>query len=227
LGLLAAVSLQGLHFFNEVPRSRGPHLEQMVPAIVTGWKSRDVPLGQNELLTNEAEKVLNYDEVLNRVFTKGGETFGVYVAYWGAGKMPARLVASHTPDRCWTGNGWRCLAMKFRQSETFEGRTLQPAEWRIFESPSGGDQTYVLYWQLVEGRAYDYGGQFNAVPNPVMWWKDAVQQVMMGSREQYFIRLTSNEPVEKMWADPGIAEILRRLEGLGLLSNRSSGGGDL
>ncbi|HEY4989402.1 MAG TPA: exosortase-associated EpsI family protein [Opitutaceae bacterium] len=227
LSLVAAASLQGFHFFNEIPRPRGPHLEQTVPTTVAGWKSRNVPLGQSELLTNEAEKVLNYDEVLNRVFTKGSETFGVYVAYWSAGKMPARLVASHTPDRCWTGNGWHCLAMKFRQSELFEGRLLQPAEWRVFESPSGGEQTYVLYWQLVEGRAYDYGGQFNAVPNPVIWWKDAMQQVAMGSREQYFIRLTSNQPVEKIWSDPGISEIVRRLEGLGLLANRPGSGGDL
>jgi hypothetical protein len=218
LVLVAAVAMQGVHFFRETPKTHDPHLAQAVPlALSGGWTGKDVPLGANEFLSNEVGKVLNYDAVLNREFSRGGETFGVYVAYWGAGKMPTRLVASHTPDRCWTENGWRCLAMKFKQPEIFEGAVLQPAEWRIFEPPLGGSPTYVLYWHLVEGHAYDYGDRFNNVPSPVLWWKDAVQQAVLGSREQYFIRLTGNEPLETLWSDPGFAEVLRGLGRLGLV----------
>jgi hypothetical protein len=130
--------------------------------------------------------------------------------------MPARFVASHTPDRCWTENGWHCAEMRFKQKEPFEGMALQPAEWRLFNPPDGGSPTYVLYWHLVDGRIYDYGERFNAVPDPLRWWKDAVQQVLMGSREQFFIRLTSNGPVERLWGDPGVAEVLRSLQRLGL-----------
>jgi hypothetical protein len=218
LVLTVAVGMQGVKFFRETPKPHDPHLAQTIPLTIPGgWTGADVPLGTNEFISNEVEKVLNYDAVLNREFSRGGESFGVYVAYWGAGKMPTRLVASHTPDRCWTENGWRCLAMKFKQPEIFEGAVLQPAEWRIFEPPLGGSPTYVLYWHLVEGHAYDYGDRFNNVPSPILWWKDAVQQAVLGSREQYFIRLTSNEPLENLWNDPGFAEVLRGLGQLGLV----------
>jgi hypothetical protein len=214
--LATAVVLQGTHLFRETPKPRDLHLAQALPSRLPGWDGRDVPLGPNEFQSNEVEKVLNYDQVVYREFTHDGETLGVYVAYWGPGKMPTRFVASHTPDRCWTENGWHCLEMKFKHEEAFEGSPLQPAEWRVFEPPDGGKPTYVLYWHLVNGHIYDYGNRFNAVPDPVRWWKDAVQQVLNGSKEQFFIRLTSNEPLEALWRDPGMAEVLRSLERLGL-----------
>ncbi len=217
LVLVMAVAMQSVKFFRETPKPHDPHLGQAIPLTIPGgWTGADVPLGANEFVSNEAEKVLNYDAVLNREFSRGAENFGVYVAYWGAGKMPTRLVASHTPDRCWTENGWRCLAMKFKQPEIFESTVLQPAEWRVFEPPLGGSPTYVLYWHLVEGHAYDYGDRFNNVPSPLLWWKDAVQQAVLGSREQYFIRLTSNEPLENLWSDPRYAPVLRGLGRRGL-----------
>lgn len=216
LALAAAVGLQFGRLLRETPHPRDVRLAEAVPASIPGWTGRDLPLGPSEFIAGEVEKVLNYDQVLYREFTRGGQTFGVYVAYWGPGKMPTRFVASHTPDRCWTENGWHCVEMRFKQAEAFDGRTLQPAEWRLFEPPEGGRPTYVLYWHLVDGKVYDYGSRFSAVPEPVRWWKDAVQQVLSGSREQFFIRLTSNEPVENLWKDPGVASVMRSLERLGL-----------
>ncbi|HEY1764088.1 MAG TPA: exosortase-associated EpsI family protein [Opitutaceae bacterium] len=219
--LAAAIGLQFGHLLRENPHPRDVRLAQAVPSSIPGWEGRDVPLGPSEFIAGEVEKVLNYDQVLYREFTRGGRIFGVYVAYWGAGKMPTRFVASHTPDRCWTENGWHCLDMKFKKAETFEGDSLQPAEWRLFEPPDGGRPTYVLYWHLVDGRVYDYGNRFNAVPEPVRWWKDAAQQVLLGSREQFFIRLTGNQPVEDLWQDPGVATVMRSLEKLGLSGNQA------
>ncbi len=224
LVLATAVALQGTHLFRETPRPRNIHLAQTVPASLPGWEGRDVPLGPNEFVAGEVEKVLNFDQVLYREFRHNGETFGVYVAYWGPGKMPTRFVASHTPDRCWTENGWHCVEMRFRQKEPFEGGELQPAEWRLFNPPDGGSPIYVLYWHLVDGKVYDYGERFNAVPEPYRWWKDAVQQVLLGSREQIFIRLTCNAPLEHLWNDPGFAEVLRSLRSLGLSDNTTIGG---
>lgn len=217
--LSGAVAMQAMGGMREVAKPRGPHLAQAVPVELSGWVAKDVPLGANEFMNNEVEKILNYDEFVNREYRRGSQSFGVYVAYWGAGKMPTRLVASHTPDRCWTENGWRCLDMKFKQTRLMDGAPLQPAEWRTFEPASGAKPTHVLYWHLVEGRVYDYGERFNAVPDPVLWWKDAVQQALLGSREQYFIRLTSTEPLENLWNDPGFAEVVRGLGRLGLLAS--------
>jgi hypothetical protein len=224
--LAAAAAIQGSNIFHETPRPRGPHLAKSVPSSVPGWTSQEVPLGPTEFLANEVEKVLNYDEVLNRDFSRGNVRFGVYVAYWGAGKMPVRLVASHTPDRCWTENGMHCIDMKFKFPVRFEGAALQPAEWRLFEPPAGGSPTYVLYWHLVDGHDYDYGERFNSIPDPVLWWKDAVQQVLTGNREQYFIRLTSNIPFDALWKDPGFADVVRGLEMLGLAPNRPARAAD-
>jgi len=214
--LVAAVSVQAVDVFREVPKPRALHLAQAVPASATGWTGRELPLGANEFAAKAAEKTLNYDEMAYREYRRGGTFFTAYVAYWGAGKMPTQLVASHTPDRCWTENGWRCLAMKFRQSLSLDHRPLQPAEWRLFEPSNGGKQVYVLYWHLVEGRIYDYGERFNSIPDPIRWCKDAVQQALLGSREQYFIRVTSSEPPETLWSDPGFLEVMRGLEQLGL-----------
>jgi len=216
-----AALMQGLSLLREPAPARGPRLGAAVPLELSGWKGRDVPLGPNEFMTGAVERVLNYDEALNREYTREGASFGVYVAYWGAGKMPTQLVASHTPDRCWTENGWRCLEMKFRQAPVFEGRALQPGEWRLFEPPRGGEPTYVLYWHLVEGKPYDYGERFNATPHPLQWAKDAAQQALLGNREQYFIRLTSNPPLEDLWSDPGFAAVLRGLGELGLAGQSS------
>lgn len=224
LVLIGAVAAQGLDRFRETVTSKGSHLAAYIPATPTGWTSRELPLGPNEFVAGEVEKVLNFDDVLNRQYTRAGQEFGVYVAYWGAGKMPTRLVASHTPDRCWTENGLRCVDMKFQVPVTSPAGELQPTEWRAFETPDGGQTIYVIYWHLVEGELYDYGQRFNSVPSPFLWWKDAVQQALLGSREQYFIRITSSEPLEEgIWRDPGFLEVLSGLGRLGLVKEPEGG----
>ena len=223
LGVVFAFAVQGTGAFREAAAARPAHLAAAIAAVIPGWTGREVPLGPNEFVAGAVEQTLNYDEVLNREYTRAEESFGVYVAYWGPGKMPTRFVASHTPDRCWTENGLRCVEMKFKAPVAVEGAPLHPVEWRRFEAARGQRPIYVLYWHLVEGRLYDYGDRFNAVPSPWLWIKDAVQQVLLGSREQYFIRLTSGEPLENLWEDPGFAEILRSLGQLGLFLPSPSG----
>jgi hypothetical protein len=222
LVLVTAVALQGMSVFREAPRVRGLHLTQSVPFAIQDWNGRDLPLGANEFVSKVAEKTLNYDEVIYREYRRADAFFTVYVAYWGAGKMPAQLVASHTPDRCWTENGWRCLEMKFRQPFVVDGQALQPAEWRLFEPPNGGKPTYVLFWHLVAGRVYDYGDRFSSVPDPLRWCKDAVQQAFLGNREQYFIRIASSDTPEKLSNDPGFRAVMRGLGRLGLSVKRAN-----
>jgi hypothetical protein len=175
-----------------------------------------VPLGGTEYLTGEAKKALDYDDMVNREFIRGGVKFGIYVAYWRPGKMPTQLVASHTPDRCWMENGWQCLGAKFRQPEVVGNVALQPAEWRLFAPPDGGLPTYVLFWHLVDGRDFDYGRVFDGISRPSVWVKAAVQQLLHGNGEQYFIRLTSSVPFEDLSSDPGFDEVVSSLAKLGL-----------
>lgn len=193
-------------------------LTQRIPAAIPGWSGRDEPLGANEVVSTAVERTLNYDDYVFRIFRRGGTTLGVYVAYWAPGRMPIPKVASHTPDRCWTENGWRCLEMKHGIAVAAPGMDLLPAQWRIFEPPSAGlsQQEHVFFWHLVGDRLYDYGERFNAKPRIVDWWRDTVAYATSGSEAQYFIRVTSNRPFEQLEGDPGWQEILAALGALGL-----------
>jgi hypothetical protein len=211
------VALQLVNPFRHDAAPKPPHLAATIPARVPGgWIARDLPLGPTEFLEEVVQRTLRTDDFLNREYRRGRTSFGVYAAYWGSGKMPTHLVASHTPDRCWTENGWTCDQMRFKQQFALDGAALQPAEWREFRDPGGGT-TYVLYWQLVEGQAYDFGERFNKIPSPWRWWRDAAQQAVFGSREQYFVRVTSSVPFEEIWDDPGFKTVLGAVGKLGVI----------
>jgi hypothetical protein len=213
--LAAAVCLQFGFRFQENPVARPPHLRQSIPETLGSWMVSDEQLGPSEAASASAVKTLNLDEYVYRAYTKGSTRFTIYAAYWAPGRMPTRLVASHTPDRCWTEIGLRCTDMKFKLPVSVGDRALLPAEWRIFAAP-GGEVTHVMYWHLVEGELYDYGYRFNAIPNPWLWWKDTVSHAMKGSREQYFIRVTANIPFDQLRGDAGFETALSSMGGLAL-----------
>jgi len=81
---------------------------------------------------------------------------------------------------------------------------------------------------LVGDELYDYGERFNSRPHPIKWIRDSLAYAMKGSQEQYFIRLTSDQPVENLLTDPELAPVLKVLADLGLRlaptpSNASTG----
>jgi hypothetical protein len=221
--LLGAVVLQAFNPAEESADPKPAHLAQTIPLEAGDWHGEPVPLGATEFVSSKVAQVLNYDDVFNVRYRKGSSELTVYVAYWGAGRMPVRLVASHTPDRCWTENGWTCVDMRFDERRSIAGRALQSADWRRFLDPDG-KSTHVLFWHLIEGEVYDYGERFNAIPHPLEWWKDAMRQLVSGSREQYFMRVGSNVPFEQIWDDPGVQEIVRALADLGLAAEPAEAG---
>ncbi|MEO6243800.1 MAG: exosortase-associated EpsI family protein [Opitutaceae bacterium] len=198
-------------------------LKQRIPASLAGWTVRDEPLGPNESVRSAVERTLNYDDHVYRLYRRNGVTVGVYVAYWAPSRMPVQKVASHTPDRCWTENGWTCLESRFHETVTTPGTTLRAAQWRLFRAPGAGEQReYVLYWHLVGPRLYDYGERFNASPGLLRWWREAVAYALAGSQEQYFIRLTSSLPFERLAGEPGWQELLGALARLGLAAKSAT-----
>lgn len=123
--------------------------------------------------------------------------------------MPLQKVASHPPDHCWTENGWKCEAMRFAEDVSSGEVRLWPPQWRQFFSP--GDSVtphYVVYWQLVGDRLYNFGARFNARPDFVKWWRDTLQHAFSGSEAQDFIRVTSKRPFEEFARAPGWAELV-------------------
>jgi hypothetical protein len=192
-------------------------LAEKIPLRIPQWTGRDEALGPNEFIESEVEKALNYDDVVNRIYQKGGSVLGVYAAYWAPGRMPVQKVASHTPDRCWVSNGWNCLDYQ-RQTEGVMGREdLVPAQWREFQPANGaGSSTYVYYWHLVGGELYDYGEGLNPSLGPIAWWRETVHYALKGSADQYFIRMSSNRPFEEIQDDPGVRQLMEALADLGL-----------
>lgn len=200
-------------------------LKEQVPLHATGWSGKDEPLGPTEFIETAVERNLNYDDVVNRIYASGGRIFGVYSAYWTPERMPVQKVASHTPDRCWTENGWRCQEYRKLRGLQINGREILPAYWRTFEPPGGGKLTHVMYWHLVGGEYQDRGEGFNLRQNPVDWWKDTVRYALQGSAEQYFIRITSDRPFEEIWDEAGVQEILAAVAEFGLWAGGGAAGG--
>lgn len=218
LALLAvAFAFQFVYSLREVPQPKPrERLATLIPSSTGSWIARDESLGATETLNETVLKILNLDDFVYRRFAQGARSFTVYAAYWAPGKMPTRLVASHTPDRCWTENGMRCVDMRFRVPLALGSRPLLPAECRSFVAAAGEKPTHVAYWHTVEGRLYDYGARFNAVPSPWLWWKDTLTQAAYGSREQLFVRIASETPLEDLWRDGGFQEVMTRVADLGL-----------
>ncbi|MES2697363.1 MAG: exosortase-associated EpsI family protein [Verrucomicrobiota bacterium] len=216
--LVAAITIQLVFTFREKPQENvKPRIATQLSATLQGWAVTDEALGSTEATSAAALKVLNLDDYVYRRYQRGRTSFTVYAAYWARGKMPTRLVASHTPDRCWTENGMRCVDMRFQQAYDVSGRHLLPAEYRVFLPPkSESDRTYVAYWHTVEGRLYDYGNRFNAVPHPWLWWKDTLAQAMHGSREQLFVRIASDVPLDELWRNGDFQTVMAQVAALGL-----------
>jgi len=51
---------------------------------------------------------------------------------------------------------------------------------------------------------------------PWKWWRDVARQIFKAPAEQYFIRLSSDQPFERLADDPGFREVIAALGKLGL-----------
>lgn len=205
--LMAMAVIQWTSRSQEQHLGRPPHLKGVLPTNLPGWRVADEQIGETEIIRRSIAAQLSYDEAVYRSFRRGNDYFTIYIAYWGRGKTPARIVASHTPDRCFTLSGMRCIMMKFNHSLAEFGAINTQAEWRLFEDHDK-QHTYVIFWHRVGGQLYDYNSQFNAIPNLKSWIRDAFQQAVAGTPEQYFIRITSNRPMEYLKADDGFRAII-------------------
>jgi hypothetical protein len=115
----------------------------------------------------------------------------------------------------------RCVDMRFREAYQVHSRALLPAEYRTFTAPNSTEKTFVAYWHTVDGKIYDYGARFNAVPSPWLWWKDTVAQATHGSREQLFVRIASTTPLAELWRNRDFEDVMKQVADLGLWAGAS------
>lgn len=221
LVLTSGLAMQFLHVPNVKDGRLGGgaasgQLAQLLPTQAGPWVAVDEPLGPNESVSDAASRILNFDDYVFRTFRQGGRSLSVYIAYWAPGRMPTHKVASHTPDRCWVENGWTVRDARFAVPVSAGGAEFKRGEWRLFHPPAAATDQFVVYWHLVGDELYDYGARLNTKPHPVKWVRDSLAYAMKGSEGQYFIRLTSDRPIEEFFADSSLADLWRVLGGLGL-----------
>lgn len=103
--------------------------------------------------------------------------------------MSHRLVAGHTPDVCWVGNGWKIEeARSGVRLPDGRGGEVQPGEERTM---THGKQTeYVVFWHLLDRLAKSYGTR--GMPPWYAFFTDLFARQLNQQPEQFFIRASSN-----------------------------------
>ncbi len=200
----------------DLPPARGNHLSALLPADLPGFSARDEPLGLTERVEEKVASALNFDDHVYRVYRRGQLEVAIYVAYWVAGKMPIRDVAQHTPDRCWTDNGFVCIETKFEAELGISDFRLRPGDYRTFETPREGQKIWVAFWLMAGGDRYDFGRNFNPLVDPTEWFKSAFKNMRLGRRELYFVRISANQPLESIESDPSLQQLADALGRLNL-----------
>jgi exosortase len=194
------------------PAGEAPSLTTLLPATADGWNVTE----PDDLY--QFAGILQTTHLMERTYLRtdaAGQPMQVtvYVAYWPAGQTSVSRVASHTPDACWPGAGWRSetSGSDRRQSLSLPGASLAPAEYRLFRTDKGHAQ-HVWFWHLFDGRVIDYRDPYSISA----LLQIALQYGFKRQGSQYFVRLSSNRPWSELAADPLMREILHGLGRAGL-----------
>ncbi|WP_309396749.1 exosortase-associated EpsI family protein [Cerasicoccus maritimus] len=197
------------------PKTMTGDLKEQIVSEYDGWKIEDRPLAETEAMEETVEGILNFSQAVYRTYERGSTRISVYVAYWEPKMMPVRLVQSHTPDVCWVRSGWTLIPEEsgFSVPCSVEGEELFNAERRTLEKDNHTE--YVAYWHVLGDQLY-----VNRT-KPGQWdrWDPIKTLFTYGlhqQREQFFIRINSNKPIDEIWDLPLMQDILKELAELTL-----------
>ncbi len=184
-------------------------VDTLLPAAPAGWEVRTA----SDLY--QFAGILRTSHLAERTYFKAIDgqpcQLTAYVAYWAAGQAPVSLVASHTPDACWPGAGWAPQPAPSPGALVAGGRALPVGEYRFFRSASAYPQ-YVWFWHVYNGRVISYRDPYSV---PALL-ELAVRYGFQREGEQYFVRLSSNQPWDKLAAEPLVQELLGNFAKVGL-----------
>lgn len=208
LGLLILAVALVVYGSTQIPAPRFTgRLHDLLPSAPAGWTLKEKPIADSEELKQAVGELLNYDDGVFVDYTSvSGERLSVYIAYWTPGRMSHRLVAGHTPDVCWEAAGWkrthqgttpelpilppRGLALETTPST----RKVPPGEDRVFTAQSTPE--YVWFWHVVGDHIKSYGTGY--APKWYAPLTDLLRQGLNQREEQFFIRLSSNRPLNSL-----------------------------
>jgi hypothetical protein len=193
-------------------------LVELLPEAPPGWTRTLRPIADTPEMQKAVGEILNYDDGVFADYIQGSNRLSVYIAYWKPGKMQHRQVASHTPDVCWVVAGWACTergevryqlsAVSDQKSDIGRPRSvLPPAEARTFTINRNTE--YVWFWHMVGGAPKSYGT--GALPPWYASFADIFEKGFQQREEQFFIRLSSAQPLDSPALAPALEPVLRAL----------------
>ncbi len=221
--LLVVALVIKIECFTDSTRRFTGTLEDVVPRSVIGWQSKDLPLAESAAGLASVRGVLNYDQVVQRLFAKGDTQIIIYAAYWEPGRVSLVDAGSHNPDSCWVNSGCERMERDYAQVAKVGDRALLPYEHGLYRTP-GGQTIHAIFWHLVNGEPNRYddqevgwrNGLAGRIERASLVAKDFRERGLDQRREQMFVRLSSNKTPKELFADPDVRFLLSRLGKLGI-----------
>lgn len=231
LSLVCFAMLAGLALYVELAADRARHFDRkladIVPATEPGWHVEDLPLAATAGALASVNKVLLFDDSVQRVFTRGDLQVIVYAAYWGPGKVTTLDAGAHNPDSCWVNAGMKRTERKYSQTGDVAGRELLPFEYGAYGKD--GRMQYVMFWHLVQGVPQNYGDQKEGWRNGLVGRLERLPLVigdirkygLNQKREQLFVRISANKPLAEIKWDPAFQKLLSDVAAFGVFKDSS------
>lgn len=222
---MAAVGLQLWSYwqYSSLQTLQKP-LGQLVPKQLRGWIVRDLPIAYSKEAIAWTENILRYDDAVYRQFERAGIYLSIYAAYWLPGKKSYASVGLHNPDSCWINTGWKRQERVYGHQRKVGEQWLKPYEFGRYRKE--GNETAVIFWHLVGGQVNRYKqelgwrsgiqGRIERLPLILKDWR---QYGLDQRREQLFIRIASNVPMEQLWSNPAFIHFIQSLKPLGIFDS--------
>ncbi|MCX6953074.1 MAG: exosortase-associated EpsI family protein [Verrucomicrobia bacterium] len=204
--LLVAISLAVYGASQTLGGSFHGKVINLLPSAPAGWARSEKIIAETPEIKQAVAELLNYKDAVLVDYTQGRRRVSVYIAYWEPGRMSQRLVAGHTPDVCWVANGWKKeTAAHLRPPSQIAVERLM-AQDRVF---TFGEQTeYVWYWHIVGNQVRPPSDGHKPWHQ---WFSDLLSYGLNQRQEQFFVRISSNEPLDADLNQPLFAHITPNL----------------
>lgn len=196
--------------------AKAGRLETVLPVRLGSGGARDEPIAATEEMKKAVGELLNFNDSIYRIYQLPEARVSVYIAWWEPGRMSPRLVAGHTPDVCWPGNGWLRDNAAERGlgalREELSATGFAEGEVRVFRMQNKPE--YVVFWHKVGDQMLSYHTGYA----PPWWaWLDEMWRGGLNLRkEQLFVRISSDTPLETIWPQAEMAPLRQALLALGL-----------
>lgn len=186
-------------------------LSELLPkeSDLDGWHVRVRRLAESIEMERLTKELLAFDDAVFVDILRGDTRVSIYLAYWRPGTVSSHWVASHTPDLCWLQSGWQCL-LRDTQNIGREMSSTLAMEHRTFRLNEQVE--HVVFCHLVDGRPQTYDG-VGPRPARLRDFLDRVtsRQWTRPDAEQFFIRISSNQPLTDFAQTSPVQFLLQRL----------------